>query len=143
MGKKCENCGKETKGEHIGFSGIEESKFEPLVFCPLQRIIDVISKKWALLIVNEIGNHKRIRFNELKSELRGITSKRLSSTLSDLHQHNLIIKEVFKEIPPRVEYSLTEDGVGLYHIIAPLLQWAASRKDTVVTECSCKAKPKN
>jgi len=135
---------KETKGKRIGFSGVEESKLEPLVlFCPLQGAIDVISKKWTLLIVNEIGNHKRIRFNELKSELRWITSKGLSSTLSDLHQHNLIIKETFKEIPPRVEYSLTEDGVGLYRATAPLLQWAASRKDAVVTECSCKAKPKN
>ncbi len=135
---------KETKGKRIGFSGIEESKLEPLVlFCPLQGAIDVISKKWTMLIVNEIGNHKIIRFNELKSELSGITSKALSSTLSDLHQHNLIIKEIFKEIPPRVEYSMTEDGVGLYHAIAPLLQWAASTKDAVVTECSCKAKPKN
>ncbi len=135
---------KETKGESIGFSGIEESKHEPLVlFCPLQGVIDVISKKWTMLIVNEIGNHKRIRFNEIKSELREITSKALSNTLSDLHQNNLIIKEIFKEIPPRVEYSLTEDGVGLYHAIAPLLQWAASRKDAVVTECSCKAKPRN
>jgi len=135
---------KETKGNRIGFSGIEESKLKPLVlFCPLQGAIDVISKKWTLLIVNEIGNHKRIRFNELKSELIGITSKTLSSSLSDLHQYNLIIKETFKEIPPRVEYSMTKEGVGLYRAIAPLLQWAASRKDAVVTECSCKAKARN
>ena len=133
---------KETKGNSIGFSGIEESKHQHLVlFCPLQGAIDVISKKWALLIINEIGNHKRIRFSELRSELKEITAKSLSNTLDDLQSNDLIIREAFNEIPPRVEYGLTRDGQGLHRVIIPLLQWAASRKDAVVTECSCKAKP--
>jgi len=135
---------KETKGNSIGFSGIEVSKRQRLVlFCPLQGAIDVISKKWALLIINEIGNHKRIRFSELRSELREITAKSLSNTLDDLQSNDLIIREAFNEIPPRVEYHLTRDGQGLHRAIVPLLQWAASRKDAVVTECSCKSKPKN
>jgi len=135
---------KETKGNSIGFSGIEESKRQHLVlFCPLQGAIDVISKKWALLIINEIGNHKRIRFSELRSELKEITAKSLSNTLDDLQSNNLIIREAFNEIPPRVEYSLTRDGQGLHRSIIPLLRWAASRKGAVITECSCKAKPKN
>ena len=109
------------------------------LFCPLQGIIDIISKKWALLVINEIGNHKRIRFSELRSELRGVTAKTLSKTLNDLKGSKLIIRETFNEMPPRVEYRLTADGVGLYRAIVPLLQWAASRKDAVVKECSCKA----
>ena len=109
------------------------------LFCPLQGVIDIISKKWALLVINEIGNHKRIRFNELRSELRGITAKTLSKTLNDLQDNKLIVRETFREIPPRVEYSLTEEGLELHHAIVPLLQWAASRKDAVVRECSCKA----
>ncbi len=110
------------------------------LFCPLQGVIDIISKKWALLVINEIGNHKRIRFSELKSELRGITSKTLSNTLNNLQKSGLIEREAFNEIPPRVEYSLTKDGSDLHHSIVPLLQWASSRKDAVVKECSCKAR---
>ncbi len=133
---------KETKGKSIGYSGLEKSKKQQLVlFCPLQGAIDVISRKWALLIINEIGNHQKIRFSELRSELKEITAKSLSNTLDDLRSNDLITKESFKEIPPRVEYGLTHDGRGLHKAIMPLLQWAASRKGAVVTECSCKHKP--
>lgn len=113
------------------------------MFCPLQGAIDIIGKKWALLVIYEIGNHKTIRFSELKSELQGITSKSLVNTLEDLQDSHLISKEYFRETPPRVEYSLTKDGKGLYRIIIPLIQWSATRKGAVVKECSCKHKPKN
>jgi len=133
---------KETKGNSIDYSGLEKSTSQPLVlFCPLQGAIDVISRKWALLVINEIGNHKKIRFNQLRSELKEITAKSLSNTLEDLTSNDLIIRETFREIPPRVEYRLTRDGKGLYQAVMPLLHWAASRKGAVVTECSCKAKP--
>jgi len=133
---------KETKGNSIDYGGLEKSTSQPLVmFCPLQGAIDVISRKWALLVINELGNHKKIRFNELRSELKEITAKSLSNTLEDLQSNDLIIRETFNEIPPRVEYSLTRDGQGLHRAIIPLLRWAASRKGAVITECSCKAKP--
>ncbi|MGI0088598.1 MAG: winged helix-turn-helix transcriptional regulator [Nitrosotalea sp.] len=110
-----------------------------VLFCPLQGVIDIISKKWSLLVINEIGNHKSIRFNELGRELKGITAKSLTNTLNELQSNRLILRKDFDEKLPRTEYSLTDDGVKLYHIIIPLLQWAASRKGAVVTECSCKA----
>lgn len=113
------------------------------MFCPLQGAIDIIGKKWALLVIYEVGNHKSIRFNELKNELQGITSKSLVNTLQDLQDSKLIIKETFREIPPRVNYSLTKDGKDLYRVIIPLIQWSASRKGAVVKECTCKAKPKH
>jgi DNA-binding HxlR family transcriptional regulator len=113
--------------------------YEAAMFCPLQGVIDIVSKKWALLVINEIGNHRRIRFGELKSELRGITSKTLTNTLDDLRESRLVVREAFNEIPPRVEYSLTRDGIELHHAVIPLLRWASSREGAVVTECSCKA----
>lgn len=130
------------KGEsHIDL--LDMLKKSLALFCPLQGVIDIVSKKWALLAINEIGNHKRIRFNELRSELRGITAKTLSTTLTDLESSGLVIRKTFNEIPPRVEYSLTQDGTDLYHAIIPLLLWASARKDAVVKECTCKAKPKS
>jgi len=113
------------------------------LFCPLQGTIDIIGKKWALLVIYEIGNHGAIRFNELKNELLGITSKSLVNTLKGLQNSELISKESFRETPPRVEYNLTKDGKGLYGIIIPLIRWSALRKGATVKECSCKHKPKN
>ena len=100
---------------------------EHICFCPLKGIIDVISKKWALLIINAIGNHGRLRFNKLMEELNGISPKTLSDTLKRLEAENLVKRESFNEIPPRVEYTLTKDGAELRKAIIPLLRWAAKR----------------
>ncbi len=87
----------------------------------------MISKKWSLLIINAIGNHGRIRYNGLMDQLRGIGPKTLADTLKALRKAGLVRRESFAEIPPRVEYSLTKDGVELRKAIIPLLQWAANR----------------
>jgi DNA-binding HxlR family transcriptional regulator len=108
-----------------------------ICLCPLDGIIDVISKKWSLLIINEIGNHKRIRYNNLMKELQGITPKTLADILKELVKHGLVMREPFNEIPPRVDYTLTYDGEQLREAIIPILQWAISRKGTVVAHCSC------
>ncbi|MGH9984082.1 MAG: winged helix-turn-helix transcriptional regulator [Nitrososphaeraceae archaeon] len=108
-----------------------------ICLCPLEGVIDIISKKWALLIVNEIGNHERIRYNDLMKEIEGISPKTLADTLRDLRKHNLVKRESFNEIPPRVDYTLTNDGKQLRRAIIPLLQWAISKKGTVLAHCSC------
>jgi DNA-binding HxlR family transcriptional regulator len=108
-----------------------------ICLCPLEGIIDIISKKWALLIINEIGNHKRIRYNDLMKELQDISPKTLADMLKELRKHNLIKREAFNEIPPRVDYTLTIEGESLREAIIPILQWAISKKGTVVAHCSC------
>lgn len=108
-----------------------------ICLCPLEGVIDIISKKWALLIINEIGNHKRIRYNDLMKEIEGISPKTLADTLKELANHKLVKRESFNEIPPRVDYTLTKDGEDLRYAIIPLLQWALSKKGTVVAHCSC------
>jgi len=104
-------------------------------FCPLKGVIDVISKKWALLIINAIGNYGTLRFNRLMEELHGISPKTLSDTLKDLQAEGLIKRESFAEIPPRVEYSLTKDGIDLRKSIIPLLKWAATRNNINKERC--------
>ena len=108
-----------------------------ICLCPLEGVFDIISKKWALLIINEIGNHGRIRYNNLMKELEGISPKTLADTLKELNRNNLVIREAFNEIPPRVDYSLTKDGMALREAIIPLLQWALSKKGTVMAHSSC------
>jgi len=70
-------------------------------------------------------------------ELQGISPKTLADTLKDLRKHNLVKREPFNEIPPRVDYTLTKDGEQLREAIVPLLRWALSKKGTVVAHCSC------
>jgi DNA-binding HxlR family transcriptional regulator len=94
--------------------------------CPLGEVMDVISKKWALLIINMIGNNQRIRYNKIMEGLKGINSKTLSDRLKELEEYGLIKREAYAEIPPRVEYSLTKDGVELAKAMLPLMKWANS-----------------
>ncbi len=98
----------------------EESK---ICICPLGDLMDLISKKWALLIINTIGNHELLRYNEIMKNLNGINPRSLSDRLKDLERAGLLKKEVFAEIPPRSEYTLTKDGKDLRKAIVPLLNW--------------------
>jgi DNA-binding HxlR family transcriptional regulator len=111
-------------------------KADHICFCPLEGTIDIIGKKWALLIVNAIGNNGRLRFKGLMDELSGISPKTLSDSLKELRAEGLIKRESFAEIPPRVEYSLTEDGAELRKSIIPLLRWAAARNTTGKPRCA-------
>jgi DNA-binding HxlR family transcriptional regulator len=108
-----------------------------ICLCPLEGVIDIISKKWALLAINEIANHKRIRYTDLMKELENITPKTLADTLKELREYNLVNREPFNEIPPRVDYTLTKGGEELREAIIPILRWAISKKGTVMAHCSC------
>jgi DNA-binding HxlR family transcriptional regulator len=114
------------------------SKSDHLCLCPLEGVIDTIGKKWTLLIVNAIGNHGRLRFNQMMEELRGISPTTLTDTLQELQREGLIRRESFAEIPPRVEYSLTKDGTQLRKAILPLLQWASTRSAPTKKRCAAR-----
>jgi DNA-binding HxlR family transcriptional regulator len=113
-----------------------QNESDVVCFCPLEGVIDLISKKWALLIINAIGNYGSLRFNKLMEELRGISPKTLADTLKQLQNEGLLKRESFAEIPPRVEYSLTEDGKGLREAVIPILKWAATRQCSKRKKCS-------
>jgi len=105
-----------------------QNRNEVVCYCPIEGVIDVIGKKWALLIINAIGNYGSLRFNKLMEELHGISPKTLADTLKQLQNEQLLKRESFAEIPPRVEYSLTKDGQGLREVVVPILKWAATRQ---------------
>jgi len=107
-----------------------------LCLCPLEGVIDTISKKWALLIIHVLGNTSRVRFSELMKELDGISPKTLTDTLAVLQKEGFVGREAFSEIPPRVEYYLTDDGKELWDAILPLLQWTMKRENFSIEGCS-------
>ena len=104
--------------------------------CPLCEIMNGISKKWALLIINAIGNNGSIRFGELKRLLIGINSKVLSDRLKDIESVGIIHRKSFDEIPPHVEYFLTDSGKSFRKAMIPLMEWFYSHnKQNSQTPC--------
>jgi DNA-binding HxlR family transcriptional regulator len=108
---------------------------ETLCVCAFGGILTSISKKWALLIINKLGVSGRLRFNDLMAELEGISPRTLSETLKELQKERLVDRESFSEIPPRVEYFLTNDGSELRKAIIPLLRWASDRDNRNGDQC--------
>ena len=106
-----------------------------ICLCPLEGIINTIAKKWAILIITIIGNRGKIRFNDIMECLDGISPKTLSDVLKDLQREGLIHRESFAEIPPRVEYSLTEEGNQLREAMVPLVRWAEKRDNLHQKRC--------
>ena len=106
-----------------------------ICLCPLEGIINTIAKKWAVLVISILGHHDTIRFNDIMVHLEGISPKTLSDLLKDLQKANLIQREPFAEVPPRVEYSLTEDGKQLCEAIVPLIRWVEKRDNLQKKRC--------
>ncbi len=102
--------------------------------CPVKGIIDVVSKKWTLLLVNTLGIHDTLRFKDLMNKLE-ISPSTLSDTLKALVEQGLVDRVSYNTIPPKVEYSLSRDGHEFPGAILPLLRWAAGRDGDIQEPC--------
>lgn len=96
--------------------------------CPGEELGNIISKKWAMRVIDAIGNHKKTRFNEIMAYLQKVSPKTLSDRLKELEKAGLIKRQAFAEIPPRVEYSLTQDGKEVMGLLMPLLEWVMGKR---------------
>ncbi|MFW2490458.1 winged helix-turn-helix transcriptional regulator [Clostridium chromiireducens] len=90
----------------------------------LQYLLQVIGGKWKLPILCILTKKEVVRFNELKKELNGITNMSLSNCLQELEQYKIINRVQYLEMPPRVEYSLTENSKKLIPSLKGLSDWA-------------------
>src|SRR6266536_559567 len=84
--------------------------------CPVARTADIVSGKWTLLIIRDLASGVK-RFNQLERSLHGISPKTLSERLRSLEEEGIILRKTFAEVPPRVEYTLTEKGRDLVDVI--------------------------
>jgi DNA-binding HxlR family transcriptional regulator len=104
-----------------------EEDTDVVCLCSIEGIMSIISRKWALLIITTIGNHGTLRYGELEGKMGGISPKTLSDRLKELEKAGLVRRETFSEIPPRVEYSLTKDGLELRNALIPVMKWAIAK----------------
>ena len=95
-----------------------------ICLCCLRGIMPTISKKWAICIILSLGRNGKMRFNEIMGNCETISPKTLADILKDLQKAGLISREAYHEIPPRVEYTLTDEGRELREALEPLMRWA-------------------
>ena len=90
--------------------------------------LSIINGKWKLLIIFYLSRHGIVRYNELQRMIGKITYRTLSSTLKEMESDGLIHREEYPQIPPKVEYSLTEKGKTLWPIIQVMCQWGEKNR---------------
>ncbi|MFF6805608.1 winged helix-turn-helix transcriptional regulator [Streptomyces sp. NPDC012616] len=95
--------------------------------CGIDAALDVVSGKWKGLILWELDAHRVRRFSELRRALHGVSEKMLTQHLREMENDGLVHREVYAEVPPRVEYSLTEHGHTLNEALEPLGAWGGER----------------
>ncbi|MDX2677292.1 winged helix-turn-helix transcriptional regulator [Streptomyces sp. NY05-11A] len=95
--------------------------------CGIDAALDVVSGKWKGLILWELDAHRVRRFSELRRGLPGVSEKMLTQHLREMEEDGLVHREVYAEVPPRVEYSLTEHGHTLNQALGPLGAWGTER----------------
>ncbi|MFG3523694.1 winged helix-turn-helix transcriptional regulator [Nocardia nova] len=96
--------------------------------CGMSVAIDVVGGKWKLHLMWVLGEGPQ-RFGRIRAMLPGVSEKVLTENLRHLESHGVVRREVFPEIPPRVEYSLTPSGIDLAAALRPLEQWGERRRD--------------
>ncbi|NKY50983.1 winged helix-turn-helix transcriptional regulator [Nocardia vermiculata] len=100
--------------------------------CGIDAALDVVSGKWKGLVLWELHAHGTRRFAELRRALPGVSEKMLTQHLRQMEEDGLIHRKVYAEVPPKVEYTLTDAGSSLNEALRPLGEWGRAR---VSREC--------
>lgn len=95
---------------------------------PFEYTVSIISGKWKLKIIYLLSCSGALRYGELKKNIEGITHKMLSSQLKELETENIILREEYPQIPPKVEYSLTSKGESLIPLVKDMCDWGKRYK---------------
>ena len=99
--------------------------------CPVRNVIDRLGDKWSVLVLMLLEESKVLRFNEMFGYIQTISQKMLAVTLKSLEADGLVKRTVYPQIPPKVEYELTERGRSLLPHLHQLVGWANSNLDDI------------
>lgn len=106
-------------------------KYTGIRSCPVRNIIARFSGKWSILVLCVLAENEATRFNEVSKAIPDISPKVLTDTLKNLESAGLVARKLYAEIPPKVEYSLTELGKSLMPHIESLVGWAIDNFDAI------------
>ncbi|SMC17335.1 transcriptional regulator, HxlR family [Clostridium acidisoli DSM 12555] len=104
-------------------SEIKLERGNPSDKCPIEAAINIIGSKWTFLIIRDLLMDETLRFGDFLRSLENISPKTLSVRLKELEKYGIVNRKVYPEIPPRVEYTLTEKGKSLESIFIELKKW--------------------
>lgn len=97
-------------------------------YCPLTGVINTLSRKYAMQLISIIGSHDSLRFNETEDHLPGTSTSTISKRLNEFEEAGVVSRTQHNEIPPRVEYALTENGDEVRTWLEPLLEWVSTNR---------------
>ena len=102
--------------------------------CPIRNVLARVGDKWSLLVLYNLQHKEPMRFKELQRQIPDISQKSLTQTLRTLKEDGFISREVFPEIPPRVEYSLTPRALSFLPLVENIINWAKVNMEEIMAD---------
>ena len=109
--------------------------------CPIRNVLSRVGDKWSLLVLHTLEQSAEpVRFNALQRALPDISQKVLTTTLRTLEEDGFVVRRVYAEVPPRVDYQLTERAQSFMQACTPMIQWAVANLEDIVADRKRKKK---
>lgn len=102
--------------------------------CPIRNVLARVGDKWSLLVLYNLQHREPVRFKELQRQIPDISQKSLTQTLRTLEEDVFVSREVFPEVPPRVEYSLTPRALSFLPLVENIINWAKENMDEIIKD---------
>ena len=102
--------------------------------CPIRNVLARVGDKWSLLVLYNLQHMEPVRFKELQRQIPDISQKSLTQTLRTLEKDGFVSREVFPEVPPRVEYSLTPRALSFLPLVENMINWAKENMDEIIKD---------
>lgn len=102
--------------------------------CPIRNILSRVGDKWSLLVLYTLQQNETLRFKQLQRELPDISQKSLTQTLRILEEDGFIHRQVYAEVPPRVEYSLTPRALSFLPLVGNMIKWAKENMEDIMRD---------
>ena len=102
--------------------------------CPIRNVLSRVGDKWSILVLYNLQHREPVRFKELQRQIPDISQKSLTQTLRTLEEDGFVSREVFPEVPPRVEYSLTPRALSFLPLVENMINWAKENMEDIIAD---------
>ena len=102
--------------------------------CPIRNVLSRVGDKWSLLVLYSLQHKESVRFKELQRMIPDISQKSLTQTLRTLEEDGFVHREVFPEVPPRVEYNLTPRAYSFLPLVENMIAWAKTNMEEIIAD---------